>query len=146
MLKIADKAPAWSGADQDGVERSSDAYRGKWMLLYFYPKDDTPGCTTEACGLRDHFGKLQHRIAIVGVSADSIASHEKFAKKYRLPFTLIADPSRQIIKAYGADGMIMSKRISFLIRPDGTIAKIYPSVDCAKHAAEISKDLDEFTA
>ncbi len=146
MLKTGDKAPAWSGSDQDGVERSSDAYKGKWLLLYFYPKDDTPGCTTEACGLRDHFGKLQHRIAIVGVSADSILSHEKFAKKHRLPFTLIADTGRRIIKAFGANGMIMPKRISFLIRPDGMIEKIYPSVDCAKHAEEIDKDLDALGA
>ncbi len=142
MLKVGSSAPAWQGLDQDGVERSSDAYKGKWVLLYFYPKDDTPGCTKEACGFRDGFATLRKRIEIVGVSADSVESHQKFAQKYRLPFTIVADPSRTIIKAYGADGIIMAKRTSFLIRPTGEIAKIYLKVDPEKHPEEIDSDLN----
>jgi peroxiredoxin Q/BCP len=142
MLKVGSKAPVWQGLDQDGVERSSDSYKGKWVLLYFYPKDDTPGCTKEACGFRDDFTTLRKRIEIVGVSADSVESHQKFAQKYRLPFTIVADPSRTIIKAYGADGIIMAKRTSFLIRPTGEIAKIYLKVDPEKHPEEIDSDLN----
>jgi peroxiredoxin Q/BCP len=146
MLTLDTPAPAWLGLDQDGVQHSSDDYRGQWLLLYFYPKDDTPGCTKEACGIRDRFGSLSKKVAIVGVSADSVQSHKSFVEKYRLPFTLIADTSKTIIKTYGASGIPFAKRISFLVRPDGTIAKIYPSVDPAVHAEEIERDVDNLSA
>ena len=144
MLRVGERAPAWAGLDQEEVSRSSYEYKGKWLLLYFYPKDDTPGCTAEACAFRDHFGKLQHRIMIIGISADDVESHKKFAQKYRLPFTIIADPNRTIIKAYGADGIIMAKRTSFLIRPTGEIAKVYSRVEPEKHAEEVDQDVRSY--
>lgn len=115
--------------------------RGRWLVLYFYPKDDTPGCTTEACQIRDSFTDLQKLAQVVGVSADSSDSHQRFAAKYQLPFTLLADPERQIIDAYGTDGIIMAKRSTFLIDPNGRVAKIYAKVTPDGHAAALIADL-----
>jgi peroxiredoxin Q/BCP len=142
MLNIGDTAPAWTAQDQDGKSHASAEYAGKWLLLYFYPKDDTPGCTAEACGFRDQYDKLKNRITVVGISSDSTDSHNEFAKKYSLPFTLLADPDHVIIKAFGADGIFLPKRVSFLIDPQGVIKKIYHSFDTKNHAEEILKDLD----
>lgn len=144
MLKEGSKAPAWKALDQDGKERSSAEMAGTWHVLYFYPEDDTPGCTKEACGFRDASESLAGRIAIYGVSPDSVESHKKFAEKYSLPFTLLADPEAKIITAYGADGNILPKRVTFLIDPEGTIRKIYRGFDCVTHAATIDKDLRIF--
>ena len=141
MLTLDSPAPAWSGKDQNDKTRSSAEFAGSWYVLYFYPKDSTPGCTKEACGFRDRFNELSKRLTIVGVSADSVASHQKFIKKYSLPFTLIADTDKTIITAYGANGLFFPKRVTFLIRPDGTIAKVYKDIDCVIHAAEIEQDL-----
>ncbi len=140
-LETGARAPQFKGQDQDGNEISLARYAGRWLLLYFYPKDFTPGCTTEACSLRDKYGKLKERLSIVGVSADSAESHRKFSEKYQLPFALLADPERETIKRYGADGIIFSKRVSFLISPDGVIKKIYDAVKPAEHAGEILHDL-----
>lgn len=142
MVKEGELAPAWKGLDQDGKPVSSAAHSGKWLLLYFYPMDDTPGCTIEACGFRDSYASLSKRIAIVGVSADDSASHRKFADKFQLPFTLLADTSKEAITAYGANGLLFPKRVTFLIDPNNVIRKIYQGFDATYHAAEVAKDLD----
>lgn len=149
MLQPGQNAPDFSLVDQDGVEHNLAQYRGKTVLLYFYPKDDTPGCVAEACSiadLTDEFGRLD--VVVLGVSADDSVSHKKFAEKYNLPFTLLSDPNFEVIKAYGAykeeddTGLnIHSHRISYLISPTGVIMKTYPEVDPATHARTILSDL-----
>ncbi|MFA6553178.1 MAG: peroxiredoxin [Patescibacteria group bacterium] len=135
------QAPNFSAQDQDGHTHTLNNYSGKWLLLYFYPRDFTPGCTTEACSLRDNFSELQKLATVVGVSTDSVDSHKKFSEKYRLPFTLLADDDKKMTQEYGADGLIFNKRTSFLIGPDGMIKKIYEKVKPERHAAEIIADL-----
>ena len=141
-LKIGDKAPSFPALNDAA---------GSWVLLYFYPKDDTPGCTTEACALRDAFPKFKKLKAVVlGVSTNSEKSHEKFAKKYKLPFTLVPDEEKKLVNAYGvwAKKKFMGReymgtlRRSFLINPEGKIAKIYESVKPAQHAEEVLQDLE----
>ncbi len=142
-LDVGDQAPDFRAPDQTGKIHKLGEYVGGWLLVYFYPKDDTPGCTTEACGLRDNFALLQKLVRVVGISADTIASHQKFAAKYHLPFSLVADPKKEIITAYGTDGLILAKRTSFLINPEGKIAKIYEKVNPETHSSEILKDLQQ---
>jgi thioredoxin-dependent peroxiredoxin len=141
-IHIHDPAPTFSAVDQNGKMHRLADYRGRWLLLYFYPKDDTPGCTVEACQFRDNFSKLKEKLEIVGVSADNQDSHQKFASKYVLPFTLLADPEREIIEEYGADNVLLPKRTSFLINPEGKVIKIYPKVNPQTHAEEIIKDVE----
>lgn len=141
MLTFDSPAPAWSGTDQAGTAHSSDALNGSWYVLYFYPKDDTPGCTKEACGFRDRFASLSKIATVIGVSADSGESHQSFIRKYSLPFTLIADTDRTIIKAFGADGLIFPKRVTLVVNPEGIVKKIYKEIDCAGHAEEIENYL-----
>ncbi len=143
-------APDFSLTDQDGATHSLTSQRGHWVLIYFYPKDDTPGCTTESCGFRDHFHALKNSgVTVFGVSKDSVESHKKFAGKYALPFPLLADPEMSMIEAYGAwgqkkflgktyDGIL---RISYLIDPDGKIAKVYEKVKPEEHPAEVVRDI-----
>lgn len=141
MLKTGIMAPAISAPDQNGINHQLSDYLGKWVLLYFYPRDNTPGCTAEACAMRDnypHFSKSE--IVILGVSTDSVASHEKFVKKYDLPFTLLSDNDKKIVKAYEAGGLFT--RISYLIDPRGMIAKVYEKVKPAQHAEEVLKDVE----
>ena len=140
-MKKGEKAADFSLPDENGKVRSLSDYSGKWVLLYFYPKNFTPGCTKEACSLRDNFSKLQKKLAILGVSADSVTSHKKFSEKYSLPFTLLSDPQRKVINLYGANGIMFAKRVSFLINPKGVIEKVYDKVDPEKHAEEILQDL-----
>jgi peroxiredoxin Q/BCP len=149
------KAVAFDLKDQDGKQHTLDEYLGKWLLLYFYPKDDTPGCTKEACTFRDSIHEFSKRgVAIVGVSKDSVASHKKFADKYKLPFTLLSDPDHMAIEAYGAWGRkkFMGKeftgtqRNSFLINPQGDIEKEYKDVNPLSHSGEIITDLDQLQA
>lgn len=150
QLTIGKKAPDFKLPDQDGVVRKLSDYRGRWVLLYFYPKDDTPGCTAEACTLRDNFPKFKNSEAIVlGISVDSVASHKKFEQKYKLPFTLLADEGKTVVEKYGVwaeKNMYGRKymgtlRTSFLIDPAGKIAKIYEKVKPADHAAAVLADL-----
>ncbi len=141
MLNVGELAPDFSLTDQNGDLHQLNDYQGKWVLLYFYPKDDTPGCTVEACALRDNYDKLEKLAVVLGVSADSIDSHKKFVEKYHLPFTLLADPPKKVIEKYGAKGTPFNKRISYLINPQGVITKVYPKVDPSQHAGEILKDL-----
>jgi thioredoxin-dependent peroxiredoxin len=150
MIEQGKKAPAFSLPDQDGkIHKLSDC-QGQWVLLYFYPKDDTPGCTKEACGIRDSwpaFKKLS--IQVFGVSADSPKSHTKFADKYKLPFTLLADEEKTVSTKYGAWGekKMMGRtymgmnRISYLIDPKGNVAKVYKTVKPPEHAQQVLNDL-----
>ncbi len=135
-------APAFYGIDQHGKTHTLEKYAGNWLLLYFYPKDGTPGCTTEACSFRDSYEELADHVSILGVSKDSEESHQQFAEKYHLPFPLLADTSGAISETYGAGGILFPKRVSFLIDPRGQIAKIYPKVDVKKHTQEILADLE----
>jgi len=142
MLKIGITAPQFEAPDQEGKMHKLADYVGNWILLYFYPRDNTPGCTTEACSLRDNFAQFKDAgIIILGVSSDSVASHNKFAQKFQLPFTLLADSEKNIINAYEAGGLL--KRVSYLINPVGEIASAYEKVDPATHAAQILKDFEE---
>ncbi|MBP7114111.1 MAG: peroxiredoxin [Candidatus Peribacteraceae bacterium] len=144
MLKVGDQAPAWKGFDQDGTLVSSSDFAGKWLLLYFYPQDDTPGCTLEACGFRDNYAALGSRISIVGVSKDSQESHRAFIEKYQLPFSLIADTDKEVIRTFGADGILFPKRVTFLIDPTNVIQKTYHGFDAKDHADIVGKDLEAF--
>jgi thioredoxin-dependent peroxiredoxin len=136
--------------DQNGkLHRLSD-YKGKWILLYFYPKDDTPGCTKEACAIRDAFPNFKKLKAVIfGISVDSVESHKKFAQKYNLPFTLLSDEKREVVKKYGVWGRktfmgktyMGTKRTSFLINPEFKIIKIYENVKPEIHADEVLNDL-----
>lgn len=151
QLKIGDKAPNFNLPDSNGIFHKLADFRGKKLLVYFYPRDDTPGCTKEACVLRDTFADFKNlNTAIVGISADSIKSHNKFSGKYKLPFLLLSDPDKTTIKAYGAWGQkkFMGRaydgifRISFLIEEKGKIIKIYDKVKPPVHAKEVLKDLN----
>ena len=149
-LKLNQKAPDFKLPDQNGKEHKLSDYVGKWVLLYFYPKDDTPGCTKEACGIRDNFPAFQKmKAAVLGMSADSSVSHTKFADKYKLPFTLLSDEKKEVLGKYGvwAEKKFMGRaymgilRTSFLIDPAGKIAKIYENVKPEIHAEEVLRDL-----
>lgn len=146
MLKINDIAPGFEALDQNGTTRNLGEYRGKWLILYFYPRDNTPGCTREACGLKENYHDFEELANVVGVSSDSVQSHKKFAEKYDLPFTLIADPGKNILTQYGADGIIMAKRVTFLIDPVGKIAKIYDKVTPDTHAKQLIEALKQLTS
>ena|SRR3989338_1592490 len=147
---VGEKAPDFSLPDQTGREHTLSQYRGKWVLLYFYPKDDTPGCTKEACGIRDAWKDFQkNNIQVFGVSVDPVQSHAKFVKKYSLPFTLLADEQKELVKTYDVWGKkkfmgreyMGIKRVSFLIDPKGVIAKIYETVKPEEHAEEVLNDV-----
>jgi peroxiredoxin Q/BCP len=149
-LNVGDKAPEFTLPDQEGKSHTLSDYKGQWVLLYFYPKDDTPGCTKEACMIRDNFPAFKKLNAkVFGVSVDSVARHEKFAKKYELPFTLLADENKEVVNAYGvwAKKKFLGReymgilRMSFLIDPKGKIAKIYENVKPALHAEEVLLDI-----
>ncbi len=148
-LSVGDKAPEFSLPDQDGKVHALRDLKGSWTLLYFYPKDDTPGCTTEACGIRDAWAEFKKRkLRVIGVSVDPVKRHKKFAEKYELPFTLLADEGKDMVNAYGVWGKkkfmgreyMGIKRWSFLIDPDGKIFKVYEDVKPAAHAQEILAD------
>jgi peroxiredoxin Q/BCP len=142
MLNIKTIAPNFKLLGQSGVERSLSDHRGSYVLVYFYPKDDTAGCTKEACSIRDVYGDFQSNgVVVFGISSDSIESHKKFVEKYKLPFTLLSDPKKEVIKIYGANGALGTKRISYLVDPGGVIEKVYPNVNPSHHGAEILKDI-----
>jgi len=127
--------------DQNGQPHRLHDYADSWLVLYFYPKDQTPGCTTEACSFRDGRAVLAELgLSVVGVSKDSVESHRKFAEKEQLNFTLLSDPTHQTIKAYGAWGVFGTKRSTVLINPAGDIVKRYDGVDPGTHVGEIIKD------
>ena len=145
-LQVGDKAPTFTVATSGGGKISLADYLGKNVILYFYPRDDTPGCTKEACAFRDGFADFKKKGAVIlGVSPDNVKSHDKFVEKFKLPFTLLADEDKKIVEAYGVWGekSFMGKkylgvyRVTFLIGPDGKIKKIWPTVKPEEHAAEV---------
>ena len=150
------KAPDFTLPDQRGKAVSLSDFKGRDVVVYFYPKDDTPGCTKEACGFRDHWKDLQKAdVVVLGISADDAASHTKFAAKYRLPFPLLSDPDRKVMEAWGAygDKVLYGKKTKGVIRstvwvgPDGTVRKHWARVaDAAKHPAQVLERLRGGTA
>lgn len=146
-------APDFTLPDQGGREHTLSEHRGQWVLVYFYPKDDTPGCTKEACMIRDNFPQFKKlNMQVFGISVDSVAKHKKFAEKYELPFTLLSDEEKKVVAMYdvwqkkkfmGREYM-GTMRTSFLIDPKGTIAKIYEGVKPDRHAEEVLADLENF--
>lgn len=146
LLKEGDVAPAFTTIANGGGTISLANYLGRNVILYFYPRDDTPGCSKEACAFRDEFAAFKQKgTMILGVSVDPVKSHDKFVEKYKLPFTLLADVDKQIVNAYGVWGQksFLGKkymgihRVTFLIGPNGRIKKIWPKVKPAEHAAEV---------
>ena len=145
-LKEGDVAPDFSATTNGGEKISLADLKGKNVVLYFYPKDDTPGCTKEACAFRDEFAEFKKRgVVVLGVSVDSVKSHDKFVRKYKLPFTLLADEDKKIVQAYGVWGQksmfgikfMGIHRVTFLIGPNGRIKKIWPNVRPAEHVEEV---------
>lgn len=142
MIKEGTKIIDFTLIDQDNISHKLSDYSLQKVLLYFYPKDDTPGCTKEACAITEVYDDFKKSgVVVLGVSADSPKSHKKFQEKYNLPFTLLSDPDKKVIKDYEADSLISTKRISYLIE-NGVIVKTYPKVDPANHAMEILKDIN----
>lgn len=150
-LQVGDEAPNFELPDQLGDLHELTAYRGGWVLLYFYPKDDTSGCTAEACAIRDNQRDFTlNGLTVLGVSVDPVESHQKFAEKYDLPFTLLSDTDKTVVKLFDVwkPKKMMGKeyvgthRDSFLIDPDGVVVKIYQGVTPAKHAAEVLADIE----
>ena len=145
-LKEGDIAPDFTAPASGGGVVSLAGFKGKSVVLYFYPRDDTPGCTREACAFRDHFADFKKKGAVVlGVSIDPVKAHDKFTAKFKLPFTLLADEEKQIVQAYGVWGpknflgreFLGTHRVTFLIGPDGRIKKIWPTVKPDEHAEEV---------
>jgi thioredoxin-dependent peroxiredoxin len=146
MLEVGQPAPTFTLPDQDGEEVSLEGLRGAPVVIYFYPKDDTPGCTTQACAIRDQWAEFEEAGAVVlGVSPDDVDSHAKFAGKYDLPHRLLADPDREAINAYGAWGLkkMYGKeyegviRSTVLVGPDGQVAAVWPKVQPKDHADKV---------
>lgn len=151
-LSEGDKAPAFNGKDQNGNTVQLSDFEGKNLILYFYPKDDTPGCTKEACNLRDNYEYwLNKDYAVIGVSPDNAASHQKFIEKYDLPFSLLADEDKAIMEAYstwGEKNLYGKKsmgvlRTTFVIDGEGTIVKIFKRPKTAEHTEQIIKALEK---
>jgi len=150
MLKIGRVAPAFALPDQQNITHTLKQYKGQWVVLYFYPKDDTPGCTKEACMIADVYKDFKRmKVTVLGMSKDTPKSHAKFAEKYQLPFTLLSDPDMTTMDKYGA--LVMksmygkevrgTNRITYLINREGKIAMAYPDVDPATHALTLITDL-----
>ncbi len=146
LLSIGDKAPDFKTTDQDGEKVTLSDFKGQKVVLYFYPKDDTPGCTKEACSFRDGWSAFRRKkIAVLGVSADDEKSHKKFADKFSLPFPLLADTDKKIVKDYGAWGeknmygrkFMGIRRVTYLIDEKGKIAAVWPKVKPEGHADEL---------
>lgn len=150
MPKEGTKAPLFTLADQTGKTHALSDYKGGWVLIYFYPKDDTPGCTKQACAIRDDFPAFNTLgLTVFGISTDSVKSHAKFVEKYELPFTLLSDEDKKVVEAYGVWGKkkfmgreyLGTMRTSFLIDPKGVIAKVYTDVKPDLHAEMVLGDV-----
>lgn len=146
LLQAGAKAPDFNTSDQSGKKVRLKDYRGKKVVLYFYPKDDTPGCTKEACAFRDRFAEFKKLgVEVLGVSVDTEKSHKSFAEKFKLPFTLLADTEKKVVNAYGVWGeksmygrkYMGTNRVTYLIDESGRIAAVFPKVKPEEHAAEI---------
>ncbi|MGP1386232.1 MAG: peroxiredoxin [Thainema sp.] len=141
-LTAGTKAPEFTAKDTNGKTVSLSDYKGKTVVLYFYPKDDTPGCTKEACSFRDNYSQYQGKdIAVFGVSIDDEASHKAFTDKFNLPFPLLADTDGSIMKAYDVDGGGYAKRVTYVIDGDGNISKVYSSINTETHASDILAEI-----
>lgn len=145
-ISIGMQAPEFSLSDETGTQRRLSEFRGRWVVLYFYPKDDTPGCTTEACAFRDDYSDYEKTgVAVLGVSPDTSRSHTKFKLKYELPFPLLSDEGHKICEQYGVWGLkkFMGReyegvlRTTFLLGPDGVVRRIFENVKPAGHSAEV---------
>ncbi len=152
LIKVGDIAPEFDALDQAGNKINLKTYKGKKVILYFYPKDDTPGCTAEACNLRDNYDLLLKKgFAIIGISADTEQSHKKFTEKYNLPFPLLSDVNKIILKAYGVWGKKSNYgktyegilRTTFIISEDGTFEHIFDKVDTKNHTQQILNSLEK---
>jgi len=143
-VEVGAPAPSFALSDQNGERRALEDYRGKWVVLYFYPKDDTPGCTTQACTFRDDIFRF-HAIdaQVIGISIDDVGSHRSFAEKYSLPFPLLADTDKKVAAAYDVLGLggLYAKRETFLIDPQGKLVKHYPGVKPAENSAQVLADI-----
>jgi peroxiredoxin Q/BCP len=145
-------APNFKLPDQAGTQHSLSDYKGKWVVLYFYPKDETSGCTTQACELRDNIFAFKKADAVIlGVSADDVASHKEFAENHKLPFTILADPEKKVIEQYGvawspAPGVKLASRQTFLIGPDGKIVKHWAKVDPKGHSDMVLAEIKAHSA
>lgn len=143
MLEIGQEAPLFSLVDQAGRVHELEKDRGQYVLLFFYPKDFTPGCTNEVCAFQSSLDELKRKgVVVYGISKDSTTSHAKFHEKYKLHYDLLSDPDGSVIAAYEANGWVMTNRISYLIDPSGRICKVYKSVSPKTHPSEVLKDLD----
>lgn len=148
-LTVGDPAPDFKAASTSGAEVSLKDFSGSWLVLYFYPKSFTPGCTKEACSLRDGFaGILGLGAKILGVSVDSLATQQKFKAEHQLPFDLLADEDKGVARAYDALGLggLMARRVTYLISPDGRIARVIDSVRTGDHDAQVAESLRELQA
>lgn len=150
LPEVGKPAPDFNLPDQNGKYHTLREYRGKWLVLYFYPKDDTPGCTQEACAFRDDLNQISELGAqVVGVSVDDTDSHAEFAKKYHLPFPLLADKTAATADEYGALMNLwlikFARRYTFLIDPQGNVSKMYLSVETSRHSKQIIDDLKKLT-
>ena len=146
MIQEKTKAPDFNLLDEDGNSHTLSEYKGTPLILYFYPKDNTPGCTTEACNFRDDYSAYEKaKVTILGVSPDSVKSHKKFKEKYQLPFTLLSDPDHTVCEAYGvwAEKQMMGKkymgilRTTFVINKDGVVEKVFEGVKPSEHSKEV---------
>jgi peroxiredoxin Q/BCP len=140
-----ERAPDFEAKDQNGNTVSLASFRGCPVVLYFYPKDDTPGCTAEACSFRDSMSMLRDRgIVVLGVSVDSEESHARFASKYKLNFTLLSDRKASIVRAYGVESAYgIAKRVTYIIGPDGIVKYVFPRVSTSTHASDVLKKVEE---
>ena len=148
QIKVGNKAPNFTLSDQNSIQHQLSDYEGSWVILYFYPKDDTPGCTTKACDFRDAVKRIiASKSNVFGVSLDSVESHKRFADKNNLPFSLLSDESGEVSEAYDSLNNFMSfksaKRNTFIIDPDGKVAKIYLSVKPSTHSQMVLNDLNQ---
>ncbi|MDA9801198.1 peroxiredoxin [Candidatus Pseudothioglobus singularis] len=148
QIKVGSKAPNFTLSDQNSIQHQLSDYEGSWVILYFYPKDDTPGCTIQACDFRDAVKRIiASKSNVFGVSLDSVESHKRFADKNNLPFSLLSDESGEVSEAYDSLNNFMSfksaKRNTFIIDPDGKVAKIYLSVKPSTHSQMVLNDLNQ---
>lgn len=144
LLNIGAKAPDFESIDQNGTKVKLSDFKGQPVVVYFYPKDNTPGCTTEACNFRDNIEVFEKSgVKILGISVDSDRAHKKFADKYNLNFTLVADPSKDIARNYGVLGIATAKRVTYIVDKDGKIAHVYQKVTPREHAVEVFEKLKD---
>lgn len=144
MLEIGTKAPNFTLPDQNHESHQLSDYQGTWVVVYFYPKDGTSGCTKEACAIAEVYDDFAAAgVTVFGISKDSPESHAQFAAEHSLPFTLLSDEASEVIEAYGAKGSGGTSRITYIVDPEGDIAAVYPNVDPEGHALQLLSDLKE---